>query len=487
MGGLVEIVTGLLNRRWLITTVLPVCGFAAALGAVVLSGTGWSEGWQHWRALGGEAKAAALLGTVVTVLTLAQLTALARPRFTGLLQGHWSGLPGGALLAARGARRQRDLRRSRPGGFPDHPVDDALVMPTRFGNVLRGAEVHPRGRYRIDGVTAWPRLYPVLPDAFRQSFASANAGLEQAVTFCGLGAVFGVVGGVLAAFLLPPPWPLVCLAAGAAVARLGYGAAVGAATAYGQLFRSAFDVHRRTLLEAMGLHPAPDYAAERRQWEALDQLWAEGTVDSDRASALGYAPFPAGRAPDRTATRPAPEPAPEPRHPPEAAPLHPGIVPAAALAVLAGALTAAGLWSPPREPVRAVGPLAAYHQIAADDLRGVGRTALVGRYLLRPAARNAEVRTADLGPALPPGRLSGRQVFLLSPSGPGTAAVHRGATVTALLVPGREAPARVFPDLLVLDVRAGSVVLAVGGPDPTGTIAALSGDGDGVRLVSPAS
>ncbi|MCK9893601.1 hypothetical protein [Frankia sp. AgB32] len=478
-----ETVTGLISRRWLVATLLPVLGLASAFGLVVLCGTGWAESWRHWRGLSPEAKTGLLCAAIVLVLAGSQLTAAVRPGFIRLLEGYWDGLPGGGWLGRRGASRQRNMRNQNPVRFRDYPVVDAFVMPTTFGNVLRGAEVHPRGRYRIDGVTAWPRLYPVLPEAFQQAFASANAGLEQAVALCGLGAVFTLAGSALAVFLLPLPWPLVCLAAGVAVMGLGYRAAVSAATVYGQLFRAAFDVHRRTLLETMGLHPATSFAAERRQWEALDQLWAEGTVDTDRASALGYTPIVAGN----PGASPAPAPAPVPPPNANAAPLHPGIVLVALFLVVAVAVTAVGLLSPPRDPVRAGRSLAAYHQIVVDDLVGDGRAAFAGRYLLRPVDRNARIASVDLGPALPPHELAGRWVLVLpDPDGTLAAAVDRGARTTALLEPRGNAPSRAFTDVLVLNVLGGAVVLAVGGADPATTVAALA-RGGGVLLITPVS
>ncbi len=39
-----------------------------------------------------------------------------------------------------------------------YPPYDNLILPTRFGNILRASETYPRIRWGIDAVTMWPRL-----------------------------------------------------------------------------------------------------------------------------------------------------------------------------------------------------------------------------------------------------------------------------------------------------------------------------------------
>ena len=38
-----------------------------------------------------------------------------------------------------------------------------LILPTRFGNILRAAEIYPGERYGIDAVELWPRLAQSIP------------------------------------------------------------------------------------------------------------------------------------------------------------------------------------------------------------------------------------------------------------------------------------------------------------------------------------
>lgn len=45
-----------------------------------------------------------------------------------------------------------------------YPEDGGRIMPTRLGNILRAAEDRAGGRYGLDTVTFWPRLYPFLPE-----------------------------------------------------------------------------------------------------------------------------------------------------------------------------------------------------------------------------------------------------------------------------------------------------------------------------------
>jgi hypothetical protein len=40
----------------------------------------------------------------------------------------------------------------------EFPATRDQLLPTRFGNAVRSFERHPRVRYGLDGVTAWPRV-----------------------------------------------------------------------------------------------------------------------------------------------------------------------------------------------------------------------------------------------------------------------------------------------------------------------------------------
>jgi hypothetical protein len=45
----------------------------------------------------------------------------------------------------------------------EYPRDHKLILPTRFGNILRGFEQYPRHVFGIEPITMWGRLTAVIP------------------------------------------------------------------------------------------------------------------------------------------------------------------------------------------------------------------------------------------------------------------------------------------------------------------------------------
>lgn len=143
------------------------------------------------------------------------------------------------------------------------PPHDQL-MPTRLGNALRAAEIRAGEPYGLDTVVAWPRLYPLLSDPVRAVVDGNRDALDMNARFC---AVFTAAAIIAAGLLAAHGWwllvPLGCLL----LAGLTYQSAVAAALAYGESIRTAVDLHRFTLLEALHL-PLPTTPEEERALNA---------------------------------------------------------------------------------------------------------------------------------------------------------------------------------------------------------------------------
>jgi hypothetical protein len=292
MAGLFETATSLMDRRQLTSIWLPLIAFVAGICAVLVSAAGWTKSKDWWAELGGAGQTALVITVLLATVVASQVLSTMRMSLIQIYEGYWPRVVGvdwlKDQLTKRHMRHQQNRRPERPDLFLTYPRSEADVLPTRLGNILRAAEEHAQ-RYGIrDPVAAWTRLYVVLPDSFVQSFAAAAANLETAVTISSLGAVFAVAGGVLGATLLPWYGAAACVWAGALVAVLGYRAAVRAAFPYAQLVRTAFDVHRFALLEAMRLRLPPRFDIEQQQWDQLGKVWYNGWPDSQRASLLRY-------------------------------------------------------------------------------------------------------------------------------------------------------------------------------------------------------
>ncbi|MFH0178585.1 hypothetical protein ACIA6D_20975 [Streptomyces cacaoi] len=272
MAGLFSTVGGIIDRRQLVAVWLPLLAFVSGVGVVVVTGVGAPEVGSWWTGLNTETRALAIVILVLGTVLAGQLLMARRTSLIRLYEGYWPIV------------RQRVPRPGRPPR--PYPV------PTGLGRVLRAAEEHPLRRYRIDAVTTWPRLYPVLPQRFVEAFDAAAASLEGAVVLSFLSGAFAILTTVLGGLLLPWRETLAYVAAALLLSVVAYRAAVRAAHPYGQLVRAAFDVHRFELLKAMGLTLPGSYGQERAQWGQLHKLWEVGLPDSEHAQSLGY-PAPA--------------------------------------------------------------------------------------------------------------------------------------------------------------------------------------------------
>jgi hypothetical protein len=208
------------------------------------------------------------------------------------------------------------------------PSERSDIMPTRLGNVLKAAEIYPWKRYRLDAVIIWSRLESSLPDVFSTTFQNTKISLDLMITlatfmlFFGIPPAFwiaihtttmlpwwlplilalialasrlyivaGIAGVVCLApvFLASPPTLLaqtqtgLTLFAGITILSwLCYQSAIQAALAYGEQIKSAFDLYRWKVLEALHLQLPKDFEEERKIWETVDGLLLRNYMPDSR-------------------------------------------------------------------------------------------------------------------------------------------------------------------------------------------------------------
>ncbi|MFB4263111.1 hypothetical protein [Nonomuraea sp. GTA35] len=284
LGAVVKEAGGLLDRRFFLNGLLPVLAFlgcclltvAAARGGVVAAVTAWQR-------QDATIKTVHVLAFLVVALLAAAWLASAATTLVRLYEGYWPGLIGAPLRALGLRWHRRRLGALDPCDDADYarlhtsyPGDPSEVMPTRLGNILKNAELHPEDRYGLDAVVVWPRLYPLLPEEQRAALIAARTELEFFLTVSALAAVYSAASGI---FLLiagaAPGLFLLCHATGGAVALLTYRAALPSARLYGQQVKVTFDVHRALLLTAIDRQDTADHD-ERLVWQALARHWYRG-------------------------------------------------------------------------------------------------------------------------------------------------------------------------------------------------------------------
>lgn len=153
------------------------------------------------------------------------------------------------------------------------PPEEARVLPTRLGNVLRAAEDRAGEYYGWSTIAAWPRLYMLLPDQGAGLVTDARNQLDM---MCRFTVSFAIAAVVVFGLLAPVgAWCLLALVL-AALSWLSYRAAVEAARSYGAVIQAAFDLYRLELLRAMHIPLPHDADEERRISAAVSQWFSQG-------------------------------------------------------------------------------------------------------------------------------------------------------------------------------------------------------------------
>ncbi|HKO55219.1 MAG TPA: hypothetical protein VJ276_05030 [Thermoanaerobaculia bacterium] len=177
--------------------------------------------------------------------------------------------------------------------FFEYP-DAEFVLPTRLGNVIRSFEMYPQRQYEISAIPFWPRFAARIKSEHAQMIDGAKALFDVTIHLSFLaGATAALL--IVISCIFPTPfltWPLF----GWWAARLGislclawffYRGSIARAMEWGNLVRSAFDLHRHDVLKDLGFEPPPgDLISERAVWKDLSARFDVG--DPPNARELHY-------------------------------------------------------------------------------------------------------------------------------------------------------------------------------------------------------
>ncbi len=271
LAAVVRETSGLFDRRFLLNALLPVLITLSLLAVVIISTlTDPAMMLREWNNLDGTMRVLAGTGMVIVSVLFAAVVSGRSQSLIRCYEGLWPGRIGWALtLPGRRWHRRRARRLGFDRAVSDYPADARDIMPTRLGNILRGAESYPQERYGLDAVLTWPRLFPLLPDGLTAALTAARAEIEFHLTISALASFFAVGAGGWLAAVNGPTWLfLTCYWAGAATAWLTYRGALAPARLYGEQVRVTFDLYRRELLTHLGIE-----GDEREQWARLNQFW----------------------------------------------------------------------------------------------------------------------------------------------------------------------------------------------------------------------
>jgi hypothetical protein len=230
--------------------------------------------WQNgligrWRCRRQRAKANAVSGRVETARELR--TAVPKSQ---------TGLRDELRIVRDEARRRR---------FFEYP-DPEYVLPTRLGNVIRSFEMYSQRQYGISAIPLWPRFAVRLRTEHAQMIDDAKTFFDVTIHLSFLAAVTAALL-VVAACFFPTPfltfdlfWPWgVRVGISVWVAWFFYNGSLSRAMEWGDLVRSAFDLHRGDVLAGLGFEPPPgDLESERAVWTEISRRFDFGEPLTER-------------------------------------------------------------------------------------------------------------------------------------------------------------------------------------------------------------
>ena len=159
-----------------------------------------------------------------------------------------------------------------------------VVRPTRLGDEEAALASRVERHYGLDLSYAWPRLVGLIPEPERGALVDAERGVDAAVyTAAGwlaamawlLAATIGFLGAHGSGSSVVPGWFTLAGAAGAFALYLdSYRRAVNRTISHGRLVESAVNLHRFSLLDALGWRRPKNAKEERRIFEALSAVLA---------------------------------------------------------------------------------------------------------------------------------------------------------------------------------------------------------------------
>jgi hypothetical protein len=161
----------------------------------------------------------------------------------------------------------------------DFPHEEALIMPTRFGNIVKAAEVYSLVIYGIDSSYGWSRLVAVVPGDYMKFFEDEKAQMDFWINSSLNGMLCAILyaGFALATNQVTDFWlfPAAILAS-----YISNRFATSSARRWGMLFMTAFDLYRSDLSEKLNLTRPETLEQERSMWTTVSQVWIYRSIGS---------------------------------------------------------------------------------------------------------------------------------------------------------------------------------------------------------------
>jgi len=275
-------VTGVLDRRFLMTAFFPSLIFWGSLIVLIVSmQENLFQAAQRWDEQASFFKTLQIIGFIAWITFFANLVYSQLPAILRFYEGRWD-FPLGRYFQTIGKNRHRkhleEIKNDQSRYEEIYytyplPTQPEQVMPTRLGNILKNAELYPKKRYGIDSVLIWPRLYQLLPERFIQTLAEARSSLDFMLVISSLSMAFVLVGGSYLFFINAPVRIIIfCILGGLFIAWMGYKGTISCGLLYAQQIKVAFDLYRNELIKQMHLPLPANPDEEKKRWNEIVQF-----------------------------------------------------------------------------------------------------------------------------------------------------------------------------------------------------------------------
>jgi hypothetical protein len=255
--------SGKLSEQWAATLLTPAFAFWAGGFAAAIQRFGWKSIVAAYQPLPEPLQ----IGILVLGLCLVAASAFIAQRFDTeiirLLEGYWYPPFRFLLTPFKQAQIRRKtklekqwqkLNKTRNAEFIEcdralhqYPDRDEDILPFSLGNILRAAERRPADRYGLDPIICWPRLWILLPDGAKKEISEAYIDLASNARLW----LWSLL------FLVWSPWVWWAIPIAILSASFAYSRSQDAASSYGDLIESAFDLHRSLLYKSLRF-PLPE-------------------------------------------------------------------------------------------------------------------------------------------------------------------------------------------------------------------------------------
>lgn len=269
--------SSLFDKRFLIAYWGPLLIGLALSVAVWSTQAGATAAGAWWDAQSATQQLLFMLGVLLAVTVLAFVLQAFTVPLVRLYEGYWPSwlrrLEQHCIAVEKARRDRLHDAGDRRAALYSYPSEERLVRATRLGNTMTAAEEYAWSVYRADAIIWWPRLTAILPDTLRGQLDGAFTPVVALLNLCTILLLWAVGGGGWLLRQGGDPWLFVLVfGGGLLLAWLCSRAAITQAEEYGDLVRTAFDLHRRDLLQQLCLSLPEDLYREQRLWTKLGNL-----------------------------------------------------------------------------------------------------------------------------------------------------------------------------------------------------------------------